>query len=67
MKSSQVQYTVALIVAAAIQSAFGQSTTGSVSGRIGDVSGAGVPGIKVELKNTQTGEMRESISNGSGD
>jgi hypothetical protein len=67
MKSSQVQYTAVLIVAAAIQSAFGQSTTGSVSGRVGDVSGAGVPSIKVELKNTQTGEMRESISNGSGD
>ncbi len=51
-----------LILAA---TAFGQ-TSGTISGEILDDSGAKVPGSRIEVRNTGTGEKRETTSSASG-
>ncbi|HEY3939787.1 MAG TPA: TonB-dependent receptor [Bryobacteraceae bacterium] len=45
----------------------GQTTTGTISGRVLDTSGAAIPKIAVKLRNTATGELRNSASDNSGD
>jgi hypothetical protein len=42
------------------------SSTGVVSGRVLDASGAVVPGAAVELHNSATGQIQKQLSNGSG-
>ena len=46
-------------------SAYSQ-TSGALGGEITDSSGARVPNVRVEVRNTETGERRESISSASG-
>lgn len=41
-------------------------TTATVSGTVEDQSGAVVPGAKVVLKNTASGDLRDTVSNGNG-
>jgi hypothetical protein len=45
----------------------GQTTTGSVSGKVLDSSGAAIPNITIQLRNTATGGVRSGVSNASGD
>jgi Carboxypeptidase regulatory-like domain len=46
---------------------FGQTaSTGALSGRILDPSGALIPGARVELTNPRSGESRSGISDGEG-
>jgi carboxypeptidase family protein len=52
--------------ALASSSAFGQQTTGIVSGRVVDAQGAAVPGVTVTSRNTQTGFTRADVSDGEG-
>lgn len=52
---------------AALQCYGRQTTTGTISGRIVDSSGAVMSKIGVKLRNTATGEMRDSVSDDSGD
>ena len=56
-----------LLTLTALSNCFGQTTTGSVSGKVGDSSGAAVPNVQVTLRNTQTGEARTAVSDASGD
>jgi len=53
---------IVLLLAGAAQ---GQ-TTATVTGTVADPTGAVVPKAKVTLKNTTLGDLRESVSNGSG-
>src|SRR5687768_10330147 len=46
--------------------AFAQQTTGNISGRITDDQGAAVPGVTVTGKNTETGFVRTSVTDGEG-
>jgi Carboxypeptidase regulatory-like domain len=45
----------------------GQNTTGSITGRLTDTTGAVIAGAKVSVKNLGTGEVRTLITGGSGD
>ncbi|MCA1620764.1 MAG: TonB-dependent receptor [Acidobacteria bacterium] len=47
--------------------AFGQNTTGSVSGVVNDPSGATVAGANVALRNNETGITRNTTSNDNGE
>jgi Carboxypeptidase regulatory-like domain/TonB dependent receptor/TonB-dependent Receptor Plug Domain len=47
-------------------SAFGQTTSGAISGTILDPQGSAVPGVTVTVKNLETGSVRETSSNGIG-
>ena len=56
---------LALVLGMAADSA-AQSTTGAVSGRIRDGSGAGIPGAIVRLVNVETGGSAQAVSDGEG-
>ena len=43
--------------------AFGQRVTGSIDGRVSDVSGAVLPGVEITVTNDSTGETRATITN----
>ncbi len=43
-----------------------QRTQGSLSGTVQDPTGAQIPGAKIEVRNTQTGIVREATSNSTG-
>ncbi|MGH9327165.1 MAG: carboxypeptidase-like regulatory domain-containing protein [Terriglobia bacterium] len=45
---------------------FGQSTFGSITGRITDPSGAAIPAAHILLTNQSTGATRHAISNSAG-
>ncbi|GGA65570.1 hypothetical protein GCM10011507_16450 [Edaphobacter acidisoli] len=45
---------------------FAQSSGGTISGTVADTTGAVVPNASVVLVNTQSGDKRASVSNGSG-
>jgi hypothetical protein len=45
---------------------FGQQLTGTLTGTTYDQTGAVVPNAKVSMKNTASGDVRDSTSNGSG-
>ncbi|MGB7191730.1 MAG: TonB-dependent receptor, partial [Acidobacteriaceae bacterium] len=51
-----------LITAAAL----GQANTGTISGTVSDPSAAAIPGAQITATNIDTGQSRETISNGSG-
>ncbi|MEQ1765108.1 MAG: carboxypeptidase-like regulatory domain-containing protein, partial [Pyrinomonadaceae bacterium] len=46
--------------------AFGQGTTGNISGTVTDPNGAVVPGATVKVTNTSTNQSRESSAGGDG-
>src|SRR5688572_18207225 len=46
--------------------AFGQGTTGTISGTVTDQTGAAVPGATVIVKNLETNSTRETISDEQG-
>ena len=45
---------------------FGQQLTGTLSGTVADSAGAVVPNAKVTMKNEASGDVRTTVSNGSG-
>ncbi len=45
---------------------FGQQLTGTLSGTVVDSAGAVVPNAKITMKNDASGDVRTSVSNGSG-
>ncbi|MGC2403135.1 MAG: carboxypeptidase-like regulatory domain-containing protein [Acidobacteriaceae bacterium] len=45
----------------------GQNTTGSITGRLTDTTGAVIAGAKISVKNSGTGEVRTLTTGGSGD
>src|ERR1700730_6190857 len=46
--------------------AFGQSSTGAISGNVTDANGGAMPGVSVTATNTATGVSRTVVSNGVG-
>ena len=46
--------------------AFGQLTTGSITGTVTDQSGAAIPGATVTLKNADTGIVHTTLTNETG-
>ena len=46
--------------------ALAQQTTGTIAGRLVDAQGAAVPGVTVTGRNTQTGFVRTSVTDGEG-
>ena len=59
-------FAAALLVAIVPFSAFGQSSNGSISGSVTDVSGAALPGVTITAVSTGTGIARPSVSNTAG-
>jgi hypothetical protein len=58
----------ALLISIAVSvSAFGQTTTGSLSGIVSDPSGAIVAGANIILKNTETGTTRNATTSDQGE
>jgi outer membrane receptor protein involved in Fe transport len=51
-----------LIAIAFAPIAFGQSTTGSISGTVSDTSGAAIPNVAVSARNVDTGAVRNTTS-----
>jgi hypothetical protein len=65
------QFVPAFIVAAVIGlvpvAAYGQATSGELTGRVVDSAGAVVPGVTVSLRNQETGLVRTAVTNESGE
>ena len=57
---------LALVIATALSTAHGQTTTAKVSGTVTDSSGARIPGASVTATNIDTGLSRKTTSNDSG-
>lgn len=49
-----------------VPAAKAQTTTATLTGTVADVSGAVVPGATVSLRNESSGDLRKTVSNGSG-
>ena len=64
-KLSMFMVGAALLLSAAGLNA--QSLTGQISGSVQDPSGTAVPGVKVEVRNTATAQIREAVSNTQGE
>jgi|GEM_PF-1952807 len=43
-----------------------QTVSGTITGQVTDASGAIIPGVAVAIKNTDTGDARNTVSNGAG-
>src|SRR5947209_5223211 len=56
----------ALILCLLSTAAFAQTSSGAVSGRITDATGAALPGVTVTAANTQTGLTRSVVSDAEG-
>jgi hypothetical protein len=61
-----VSLSILAILLLAINVSFGQDSRGTVVGRVGDVSGAVVPGAKVTATNTATGVVAAAETNAAG-
>ena len=63
-----VRTTAAIIAQIALGNclAFGQAATASISGVVRDASGAVIPGVTVTAKHTESGLMRNAVSNETG-
>src|SRR4051812_13819237 len=60
---------IALCAAIVIMSsvmAFGQLTTGTITGTVADQTGAAIPGATITLKNADTGALRTVLTNETG-
>src|SRR5438309_1696565 len=65
MNSNRVLF-VLFLVAVACGCAFAQSTGATLQGTVTDPTGSVVPDVKVELKSTSTGNVRETVSTSEG-
>ncbi|MFL6247639.1 MAG: carboxypeptidase regulatory-like domain-containing protein, partial [Thermoanaerobaculia bacterium] len=65
-KNIRFIYTFMLLVALVPFSAFAQSSTGSISGKAVDDSGAALPGVTVTATSAATGATRTAVTNGTG-
>ncbi len=63
---NQVGLIMLAVASSAVPTIMAQGTTASLGGTINDPSGAIIPRAKIVLKNTNTGDTRESVSNDSG-
>jgi hypothetical protein len=61
--SGAVSLLVLILLAA---TCFGQQLTGTLTGTVADSAGAVVPNAKVTMKNEASGDIRTTVSNGSG-
>jgi hypothetical protein len=59
---SPIALTISLLVLACAGQAWAQATSGSISGRVTDPSGAGLPGVTVTVTSERTGLVRESTT-----
>jgi hypothetical protein len=68
MKPLRMSAVVTLLILAigCIAPIFGQSDRGSIRGTVTDVNGAAVPGARVILTGTETGDVRETTSSDEG-
>ncbi len=57
---------LAFVVLALSLAAFGQGGSGSLTGQVTDSSGAVVSGVELKLTNSATGEVRTTVTTGSG-
>jgi hypothetical protein len=64
MTRNLVAAAIALLLACA--PAFAQQTTGGITGRVVDQQGAAVPGVTVTAKSSQTGFMRQEVTDAEG-
>ena len=64
---SAVALAIGLVLAFAAGAAFGQSTSGFVSGVVKDPSGAFISGATVSIENPVSGYSRDSMTDGSGE
>ena len=55
-----------LVLSLLASTGFAQQLTGTLSGTVADAGGAVVPNAKVTMKNETSGDMRATVSNGSG-
>jgi Carboxypeptidase regulatory-like domain/TonB dependent receptor-like, beta-barrel len=58
---------LALALAMGAVAAFGQATEGSILGTVLDPSGATMPGVRIDVTNTETGQHRLTLTNESGE
>ena len=58
---------VALLVCLILATAFAQESRATITGRVADASGAGVPNAKVTATNVQTNEVTSATTGGDGD
>src|SRR5438067_9564843 len=58
---------VALLLIVAVPSAYSQTATGDIIGRVTDQQGAVIPNVTVTARETSTGVVRTTITNGEGD
>ena len=59
-------FAVLAILAFGLNSTFGQILHGSLTGSVRDASGAAMPGVRTVLKNSATGQNRETSTDESG-
>lgn len=64
MRHSLPGFVIALLLLG--HSAYAQSTTGTISGTITDGTGAVLPGVAIEVKNTEMGGVRSVVSDSEG-
>jgi hypothetical protein len=57
---------ILLVAFAGLSAVFGQTTNGSFRGTVLDMTGAAVPGARVQVTNTGTGVSLEAVTNGTG-
>lgn len=63
-----VKYSICvMMLLLGLQAAFGQVSTGTITGYVHDTSDAVIVGAKVVILETQTGERRETVTNDRGD
>src|SRR6266567_3442697 len=66
LNQTKVAATLMLLVVLFLAASVHAQTTATVSGTVEDQTGAVVPGAKVVLKNTASGDLRDTVSNGYG-
>src|SRR5579863_8993732 len=63
---AKVIQAAAMLVLLCIATSVYAQTTGTISGTVTDQSNAVIPGAHIALKNETTGDVRHTLSNGSG-
>ena len=63
---SPIALAISLLALACAGQAWAQATSGSISGRVTDPSGAGLPGVTVTVTSERTGLVRESTTSADG-